>query len=367
MRGKDGKNYRKRKLKRGYVFEVNISGKWKSTGQQTLERAMTWAKKQELITKENITIRDFAKDFYRPGGILRMRLEARNKNRSTGYWLQQQSRLDRYILPVFGDLNAAEVTPAMVDNWLESLDLSGNTKNKLLYSLKSIMAEAVRKGMIQISPCEKVECFGENTIERKPFSEEEMNLFFPESINDLTYIWGNVMWAAYFLCLADCGHRPGEQSVLLWGDLWQFGDRAGFIIDKSMDGVLLTAKATTKTGYSRSTLLSDRALEVLKLWREKTPLPDNDDLIFTLDGRRGLIANTINKHLRLSAPRAGVDLQGRTAYCFRHTFNTLGLLRHSPADMRFLMGHRTEKETDHYNHPDRNLLIKKALKIREDA
>lgn len=367
MKDKNGNKYRKRKLPSGkIVYEVNIRGKWKSTGESSFERAQTAAKKRFFGQKNDTIISDFASDFYAPGGIQRKRLESRGKNRSTGYWLQQQSRLERYILPQIGDLKPCEVMPGMIDKLLTDIPLSGSIKNKILYSIKNILGEAVRRGLIDKNPCDEIEPFAETPQERKPFSVAELDLFFPSDIENLLRIWGGAMWAAYFTCLADCGHRPGEQSVLLWGDLWQFNGRAGFIIDKSMDGITLTAKGTTKTGYSRSTLLSERAYKILKLWHQQTPMPDDDDLIFTFDGRRGLIANTINKHLRLSAPRAGVDLQGRTAYCFRHTFNTLGLLRHSPADMRFLMGHRSEKETDHYNHPDRQLLIHKALKIKEE-
>ncbi len=367
MKGKNGFKYRRRTLKSGVVYEVLIEEKWKSTGQQTLERAETWTKKYVFGQKNKTKIKDFASDFYKLEGVYRRHLESRGKKRSTGYWLQQQSRLERYILPIIGDLKPYEVTPQIIDKILTDIPLSGSIKNKLLYSIKSIMAEAVRRGLIEVSPCEKVDNFATNPQERRPFSQEELEAFFPESLRDLLYVWGNKMWAAYFLCLADCGHRPGEQSVLLWGDLWEFNGRAGFIIDKSMDGITFKARQTTKTGYSRSSLLSERAFKILKLWHQETPLPEPDSLIFTIDGKRGLIANTINKHLRLSAQRAGVDLQGRTAYCFRHTFNTLGLLRHNPADLRFLMGHRSEKETDHYNHPDRQLLIQKALKIREDA
>ena len=367
MKGKNGHNYRRRMLKSGVVYEVLLDGKWKSTGQQTLERAETWTKKYAFGQKNKTKIADFAADFYKPEGFYRKHLESRGKRRSTGYWLQQQSRLERYILPVIGDLMPCEVTPQIIDKTLTDIPLSGSIKNKLLYSIKSIMAEAVRRGLIEVSPCEKVENFAANSQERTPFTKAELEVFFPDTLRDLIYIWGNKMWAAYFLCLSDCGHRPGEQSVLLWSDLWEFDGRAGFIIDKSMDGITQQPRHTTKTGYSRSSLLSERAFTMLKLWHQETPLPEPDSLIFTFDGKRGLIANTINKHLRLSAERAGIDLQGRTAYCFRHTFNTLGLLRHNPADLRFLMGHRTEKETTNYNHPDRQLLIQKALKITQDA
>lgn len=367
MKGKDGKDYRKRRLKSGEIYEVNVGGKWKSTGQSNFDRAQLWAKKYLFDRSNNVRIIDFAHDFYKKEGVFRNRIEQRGKRRSTGYWLQQQARLEKYILPKIGDLKPCEVQPAMIDQMLINLPLSGSSKNKLLYSIKSIMAEAMRRGLIDQNPCDAIEPFAETPEERRPFTMAELDLFFPGDFEQLIKIWGGAMWAAYFLCLCDCGHRPGEQSVLLWGDLWQFDGRAGFIIDKSMDGVTLAAKETTKTGYSRSTLLSERALAALLHWQKETPLSDDDDLIFTLDGRRGLIANTINKHLRLSAPRAGVDLQGRTAYCFRHTFNTLGLLRHSPADLRFLMGHRSEKETDHYNHPDRQILIKKAMQISGGA
>ncbi len=366
MRGEDGKRYRKRKLKRGVVYEVLLEGKWKSSGESSLEGAMRWVHEREEEGREE-KLKDFAKDFYKPGGVMRVRMERRNKERSSGYWLQQQSRLDRYIIKRFGEMKLSEISGGMIDEWLEGLELSGNTKNKLLYGLKVVLREGVRRGIIKENVCEGVECFGEKSLERKPFSEEELERFFPVCVKGIREIWGDLMWGAYFICLADCGHRPGEQSVLLWGDLWQFEGRAGFIIDKSMDAITQQARKTTKTGYSRSSLLSARALKILKEWQKETPWNKKEDLIFSLDGRRGLMANTINKHLRSAAKRAGVDLQGRTAYCFRHTFNTLGILKHHRDDLQFLMGHKSHQETDHYNHPSRQLLIQKALQIKQEA
>ncbi|MGL4525330.1 MAG: site-specific integrase [Spirochaetia bacterium] len=363
MQAKDGYHYRKRNLKSGVVFEVLIKGKWKSTGQTRIEAAQTWTKKSLSSTKESISFFEFTQNFYQPTSQYRLVQEDKGRNRTTSYWRQQQARLDNYLIPALGDLTMCEINTQTIENVLLTIRLAGNTKNKILYSLKTIFNEAIRQGILEKSPIDRIDPFNNNTQERQPFTPEEMTLFFPDDRELLLQIWGDLMWACYFCVLRDTGHRPGEQSVLLWSDLWQQEGRFGFIIDKSMDSTTKKARETTKTGYSRATLISANTYALLQEWRALSTFCEDDDLIFTLDGSRGIISETIAKHLRLSAPRAGVNLEGRTPYCFRHTFNTQLLLKLNPSQVRFLMGHRTEKETDNYNHPDRRLLIQKAVKI----
>lgn len=59
-----------------------------------------------------------------------------------------------------------------------------------------------------------------------------------------------------------------------------------------------------------------------------------------------------NKHFRASLTRAGIEIDGRTQYCLRHTLNTQlkSILGHSDK-LRALMGHSSESMTNNYNHP----------------
>ncbi|MCM1220317.1 MAG: site-specific integrase [Lachnospiraceae bacterium] len=367
MRGKDGKIYRKRTLKRGEIYEVLVEGKWKSTGQQSLDRAMTWAKK--YIAEGNfkqILLKDFAENFFCEESDAMKKQAMRGRVRSKGWYAQSQARLQRYILPYFGDFYLHEITPQVIDLWLLDLkspdgkELSSATKNKAMNCLKQILQEAQAKGHIDTHPMVSLQAFVEKNKERKIFDDDELDRFFPMNEARLVSIWGGLLWTCYFLVLRDTGLRMGEQAVLTWDDLFFENGQHGFFVTKSQDWFTKAVKMSTKTGYHRATLITPRTYRLLMLLKKEHPW----DLIFALDGKRGIIAETARKHLKFAAKNAGVDLAGRTPYCFRHTANTNLLLRADPQQVRFLMGHRTEKETINYNHPDRRLLAKKAAAIK---
>ncbi len=90
------------------VMFAHTPGKWVSTGTKDMVEAVRLAERQvnsDLREKQPITLRDFAKGFFTaadPQGW-RARQEARNRNYAPSFYAGNQSRLDRYILPSFGD------------------------------------------------------------------------------------------------------------------------------------------------------------------------------------------------------------------------------------------------------------------------
>lgn len=349
------------------MYEVLVDGKWKSTGQISLERAVTWTRKNIVaIPKGQVYLKSFAKDFYHPESEPVRRQMLRGKQKRPGWYVQSQSRLNMYIMPYYANFYLDEITPRIIDRWLLDLksptgkEISGATKNKVMTCLKNILQEAVVTDILDQHPMSSLEVFTERNKERQIFNDEELELLFPTDEDALIKIWGSLMWACYFMTLRDTGHRMGEQAVLTWDDLFAQKGQYGFAITKSLDWYTKEVKPSTKTGYSRATLITPRTYHLLMLHKTQHPW----DLIFTLDGIRGIIAETARKHLIFAAKNARIELNGRTPYCFRHTANTNLLLKADPQQVRFLMGHRTEKETTNYNHPDKRLLAKKAISIK---
>ena len=55
-----------------------------------------------------------------------------------------------------------------------------------------------------------------------------------------------------------------------------------------------------------------------------------------------------HKHFKASVIRAGLELQGRTQYCLRHTFYTEALKRMPEKEVEKMAGHKSlRKEYDH--------------------
>ena len=79
---------------------------------------------------------------------------------------------------------------------------------------------------------------------------------------------------------------------------------------------------TEKKGVEvKLAIFTYRAEQLLLLLESQTESTNENDLMFAVR-RHLLLTETILKHLRSSANRCDVDLDGRTSYYFRHTFNT---------------------------------------------
>ena len=87
-----------------------------------------------------------------------------------------------------------------------------------------------------------------------------------------------------------------------------------------------------------------------------------DDLLFRINGAP-IKLETGNKHIKASVIRAGLELQGRTQYCLRHTFYTEALKRMPEKEVEKMAGHKSpRKEYDHRKGID---LLRAAQPLRE--
>ena len=128
MRLKNGLEYRKRRLKARTIFEVRIDGRWKSTAQATLEEAIIWSYEYSPKLSKKILFKVFAQNFFHKDSSAMKRKEHRGKLKSEGWYVQSQSRLEKYLLPHWGSFYLHEITSKLVDAWLISLPLQPRTK-----------------------------------------------------------------------------------------------------------------------------------------------------------------------------------------------------------------------------------------------
>ena len=102
-------------------------------------------------------LKEYVADFYRwdtCNWIRRQHAKGRRFSRQVAD--SRRSRLERYILPEFGDRRLDEINPVEVENWLVGLDRANQTKNHLLYTLNIILKEAKRQKVIAANPLDDV-------------------------------------------------------------------------------------------------------------------------------------------------------------------------------------------------------------------
>lgn len=372
------KAIRTTKIKKTGLYSImyaELPGCWISTGQDTEAAALRYAvrTKGEHLSHRRITFEEAAKGFFNDSGAWITRRRGHYGEPSAEYLPQMRGRLSVHLLPKWGDFPLDEITTRAFDDWILSMKgrkgriLKASTKNKIIDCAFLMFKEFVESGMVPSNPIEGVGYITSDETPRGIFDPEELGKLFPVDHGKLMQIWANEgkqfrefaqMWVAYFLTLRDTGARPGEIHSLHWGE-WM-PDHCGFPIRHSVENTTGKIKQGTKTGSMKPALLSPRGVQELLLWCSVSEHTDPGDLVFSFDGKTTMRTESVRKHFRSSMARAGVAAQGRTPYCFRHTFTTY-LLEVAPLSMvQNLLGHSKKSMTAlmSYFHPSDETIMR---------
>ncbi len=325
---------------------------WRSTGETSKTRAELWALDwiKKGPDKAIPTLREYAKDFYIPGRCSWLkRQKAKGRSISDSWAQAKRGLIENYVFPSFGKMKLSSINRVMIERWLVELSLSNQTRNHLLYALKTILAEAAAEGLISRSPLEHAEPMGKQYRKRDVFTLEELRLLFPSTQQGLISVWGSPKYSALFFLLAATGIREGEARALQWrhvlSDGWLEISRA-----VKQDGSI----GTPKNGEIRVAALPGRACKVLEWWRGLTPYPGKDALVFFgASNDKPINRRTFGDILGRAFHTAGIETKNRylTAHSFRHTVNTL-MKRAVPANtLQGLLGHRSAEMSRRYDHP----------------
>ena len=359
-----------------YVQYAHTPGKWISSNCTNRDDAVRWAESNKTgsvrIHSKIPTLNEFAKGFFVPGNELWIkRLKRKKKTYASDYFRAHQGRLDNYILPEFGSRLISSINTMEIDNWFLDLrsvrtdqELSDNAKNKVLHAFRIVMEEAKYQKVVEENVAASVEEISEENRERQHFDELEMQKLFPDDKDELLRIWQGLKWTVFFMIMRDTGFRPGEVAGLTRRAY--YSSVGGIYTTGSIDTVTGKYKdsiKTTKKGKAyKLGLLEDLTVSLLDQYLEETD-PGIDELIFPAANTEGIKVETSLKHFKLSARRAKVQLDGRTQYCLRHSFETRKLMDLDLETVKELMGHtRYRREYDHRSGEECLMKLKQYVK-----
>lgn len=353
------KEYRfwQRKDKGGiyYVMFRTHPGKWVTTGCRNRDDALLWAERNKVVQQRTeITFKDFATGFFSEDKYNYIkRMEAKNKKYQEQWHIQNQGRLDNYIIPHFGNQLISTITTRQIDDWYIQLKTrsgqpaADSTKNKILNVLRVIMQEAKDLKYIDTNPAKEVIAATEINKPREIFTREELIKMFPMQVEDCIKIWRSLSWYLYFRLQAVCGLRPGEVAALHWEDYYK--DLKGIVVRRAIDhkGNLKGIKTAGKGKKEKIGYLDDKTAAELDLLHKEQEHPEAG-LIFIPEKAAVIKPEAGLKHLRICAPAAGIELGNRVLYSFRHTFDTELLRKLDRDTVNDLMGHTAyRREYDH--------------------
>lgn len=347
---KNESNEPKIRKRKGRCYEyLSNTGRWRSTGCDTLTETKMWIKvHSSYVISDNVA--DFSRyiinnrsddSFYATCKLTKRYIHEE-------WWNTASNRVERYIVPAFSDKKLVEVKPVDVQKWYLNLNLlaqgkklADNSKNKILSILTTIMDQAVFYGYIESNPCKKITKIKARDGHRKPFTEDELKRLFPENRMELMKIWGTMMWACYFLVMRDTGWRPGEIAGLDVSGLYL--DKKGIYTRQSVNSFEKKVQDSVKTSFSggysyRVGRLSDFTVEMLRAYVKENKIKEG--LVFKTRGKRKVVtSDTARMNFNRALDKAGVSRDNRPPYALRTTFFTNSADRYSEEVLKELMGH----------------------------
>lgn len=330
---------------------------------------------RKLILK-TITVEDFAGDMFTDGASHLSRWAAKGNILKSKTIKQHRRFLSNYILPEFGQFTLDTIRPVAVEDFLLKQKLSNSCRNSIMYTLKLILKEARREGILDMVP--EFEPFARNSKRQDVLSSEELTALFPYDEQELISIWKRpddmrkerkeiaLMFGTLFCVTVSAGLRSGEIRAL---HNEQISIRySGLVIDRALDeqgqlGPL--KKASKEESRSRAVIIPEITLKMLERWLERAPeCQDYPGLVFSY--RKKPVANYyILDRFRYGLDRLGIDREKRrlTVHCLRYTYNTRMRMLLSAQVLREFMGHKSEAMTQLYDNP---ILLERLADFQKD-
>ncbi|HNR88564.1 MAG TPA: tyrosine-type recombinase/integrase [Spirochaetota bacterium] len=339
----------------------------KSTGETAKGRAEQWAieylRSGQIVRRENITLSEFAKDFFIWSGS--WATDKRVRGLRIG---QRQCRnltylLNDFILPRFGSIKLTSIDKIAIRRFRNDLfddGYAGNTINKILSALKIILESAEDQSLIQHVP----------KIERAALNPKRKGILTIEEVKKLFSIqWKSkavhchpsrdlFMGFVGNLLACSTGLRMGEIQALVLSDVHLEG---GYIhVRRSWDR-LIGLNDTTKTGRARNIFIPCVVKDSLSQLIEINPDPGNPDsfIFFSMSKPdKPAESKVFIRALYTALGSIGITDQERrerniTFHSWRHWFNSLLINAKVPIQkIQSLTGHMTAEMTQHYYHID---------------
>lgn len=379
MRRSD-KPYKFRQIK-GRAISVefqHMPGKRISTGCYDIPSAVLWAEqylKEDGFEKTATpTLEVFAKDFFMrtDADSFRQRIESFGKKNNEAYYKQRQGILNNYIIPRFGSYLVTSISVPMIESFLISLrrkdgeTMANETKNRVLVTLRYVMADVKRKGYRPDNPAEDVSMFAKvNKKERKPLPDDAIATLFPSDIDERVRIWGGEMWAVYFSIFYDTGMRPGEIAALRVSDIRSSEHGLSVMTMKEVNSVERRVVERVKTSDSgrkrRGGLLYHDTAELLIRYIENNGLR-GDDLLFQAPKLGILTTPTSLKRFKAVLRKHGIMDDDMVQYCLRHNYETDRRGDLSDDALALSMGHMHLR--DDYDHQDDTAMARRLEAVR---
>jgi integrase len=242
--------------------------------------------------------------------------------------------MDKYILPVFGEVPLNEITKSdllLFRNGLINTKGRGNKKigsnhiNKIMMKCKVVLTEASNRFDF-IDPAKSIKPLKKERTQISPLTLEEVKLFLSTIRKD---------YKAYFIVRFFTGLRSSEVNGLIWDDL-DFNKKALWVRRALVKGEIINTKTD---GSYRMVQLSTLVVNALKQHKSSANFIGLDDPVFSKADGSYLSNDYVGKYVWHPLLRL-LNLKPRAMYQTRHTAASIWLASgESPEWIARQLGH----------------------------
>jgi len=247
--------------------------------------------------------------------------------------------LQAHLIPTFGKVALADITPEMVETWWASMESNPHGRRKGYLLLSQTLRRAVKEGIISESPCHIEGATADPSTKRPTFTAGDFRM-----LHDMA---SDSQMRAMLWVLVGTGARAGEMLALTWGDV----DLNEGTIDVNKHRTNYGTFDGTKSHDDGRRLLTmpSEAVEALRaLYEERMPSPD-DALCLTVYGKQ-MSYNTFC--YRFTKLKRACGLDDLHAHDLRHVHLSEFAKHATLAETMSRAGHTDHRSALRYQHVD---------------
>ena len=230
-----GGRWQGKQYKSGQSVEIKLGRTSTVTWQEAVRQKDDFQARADrgkpLIDAEPTSFSKFAEDW----------LERKN----TGLKSPETPRIHirTHLEPEFGAILLTDITPAHIERWQSQTlakGLSSGYVKRVLTTLRSILNDALRNGLIASNPCQFVKRIKGENVRTRFLTEEEILVLVQKAREIEPWFADVIEWALH------SGMRRGEIQALTWQNITELSDgRWIVIISNSKSGRARRVTATT--------------------------------------------------------------------------------------------------------------------------
>ena len=275
--------------------------------------------------------------------------------------IQKERLFEKHILPTFGEMKLLEITPPLIQQFINQQYQIATTADSRFSALKRVLTFARKQGYIYQNPAELTD------LPKIPQTEESDNFYTKAELEEFLSLCEEklpYMWQVFFRLLAYTGIRKGEALALTWDDINQ-ENRLLLIyktVSNSKRGLIISNTPKTKKSY-RSILLDNKTAAMID------GLDKSNEFLFP--NKKGGFKDLTQPAYQIDKALRGSTLKTITPHGLRHTHcSMLFSAGVSIPEVQERMGHDDVKTTieiyNHVYHQDKESALQKFMTYMDE-